>query len=108
MGCLLPPEVAAPVHTYTGWNLRSREAGAENELVGLRGSMIPLPTTNAVRQQTGDPRPSLEQLYGSHKQYLKLLSEKCHQLHDAGYLLEEDVDRSIKLTGQRTASLFDK
>lgn len=24
LGCLLPPEVAAPVATYTGWNVRSR------------------------------------------------------------------------------------
>jgi len=30
LGCLLPPEVAVPVATYTGWNLRRKGAGAEN------------------------------------------------------------------------------
>src|SRR5262249_2932269 len=32
LGTLLPAEVAVPLATYTGWNLRRREVGAEAQL----------------------------------------------------------------------------
>ena len=50
---LAEPEVAVPVATHTGWNLRRAEAGAENELVSLTGSYIPFPVTQAERERTG-------------------------------------------------------
>ena len=34
-GTLLLPAVAVPVATYTGWNLRHRSIGSENELLTL-------------------------------------------------------------------------
>ena len=57
LGSLLPAEVAVPLATFTGWNLRSRESGAENELVSLNGSYIPLPFSRARRQATGRSPP---------------------------------------------------
>jgi hypothetical protein len=50
LDCLLPPEVKVPIATYTGWNLRNKEAGAEGELVSLRGSYIPFAVTNVQRK----------------------------------------------------------
>src|SRR5262249_20271249 len=56
MGCLSPPEVRVPLATFTGWNLRTAAAGAENELVTLGGSYIPFARTRAEREAQQDPR----------------------------------------------------
>jgi hypothetical protein len=108
IGCLSPPEVAVPVATYTGWNLRSKEAGAENELVSLQGSYIPFPVSKADRQQSGDPRPSLEERYGTLEAYLDELETECRRLEKAGYLLLEDVRRTLSVQRDRVAPLFDQ
>lgn len=104
--CLSPPEVAVPVATYTGWNLRSAAAGAENELVSLRGSYIPFPVTAAERKRSGDPRRSLEERYGSLDEYLRRLKSACESLKKRGYLLDEDVTRTMTIQKQRVAPLF--
>lgn len=106
LGSLSPPEVAVPLATFTGWNLRRKEAGAENELVSLRGSYLPLPRTKAERERTGDPRLSLEERYGTAEEYVKQLTAKCRELHKAGYLLEEDLPRIIDRQRERAALAF--
>jgi hypothetical protein len=106
LGCLQPPEVAVPVATYTGWNLRRAEAGAEDELVGLVGSYIPFPATKAEREQTGDPRASLEERYGSHAEYLRRFTAECRRLQAAGWLVAEDAERLPNLHAERTRPLF--
>jgi Alpha/beta hydrolase domain len=104
--CLSPPEVAVPVATYTGWNLRSKAAGAENELVSLRGSYLPFPVTAAERKRSGDPRRSLEERYGSLDNYLRRLKAACLSLKRKGYLLDEDVVRTMRIQKERVAPLF--
>ena len=52
-GTLLPVEVAVPLATYTGWNLRRRDAGAEGMLVSLAGSYIPFARTKEERMCGG-------------------------------------------------------
>ncbi len=106
--CLSPPEVAVPVATYTGWNLRSREAGAENELVSLRGSYLPFPITKTDRVSNGDPRRSLDERYGTLQEYLAQLQAKCRELEKAGYLLGEDIERIQRMQHDRTAPLFEE
>src|SRR5262249_40420643 len=80
LGTLLPPEGAVPLATYTGWNLRRRDVGAEGMLVSLSGSYIPFPRTQAERQATGDPRPSLAARYGSFDEYHKQFAAACADL----------------------------
>lgn len=106
-GCLSPPEVAVPVATYTGWNLRRAEAGAENQLVSLVGSYLPFPIRRADREQTGDPRRSVEERYGTQAEYLKQLEIVCQRLRAAGYLLPEDIGRIVHVQRDRTAPLFE-
>jgi hypothetical protein len=108
LGCLSPPEVAVPVATYTGWNLRHKEAGAENELVSLQGSYLPFPVTKGDRQKTNDPRLSIEERYGTLDKYLAELEAKCRHLENAGYLLSEDVARTLSVHRKRVEPLFDK
>lgn len=106
--CLSPPEVQVPVATYTGWNLRNKAVGAENELVSLTGSYIPFPVTEKEKAQTGDPRDSLEKRYGNLEKYLKQLKSACLALKAKGYLLDEDVARTMNIHKQRVAPLFEK
>ncbi len=105
LGCLLPPEVAIPVATYTGWSLRNRDAGAEGELVGLNGSYIPFPKTQADRELSGDPRRSVVERYENQDQYLSLLRAECVRLATAGYLLDEDVDRIVSREASRQTAV---
>jgi hypothetical protein len=113
VGCLSPPEVAIPVATHTGWNLRSEEAGAENELLSLRGAYLPFATTTGERFQLNepngtDPRRSLEERYGSLDVYLTQLRSKCEELHRNRYLLEEDIDQIVDLQKSRMKNVFEK
>jgi hypothetical protein len=95
LGCLLPAEVAVPLATYTGWNLRRREAGAEAMLVSLSGSFIPFPRTKAERQASGDPRESIEERYGSFDEYRRRFAAACEDLVKRRYLLKEDAERLL-------------
>ncbi len=106
LGCLLPPEVAVPLATFTGWNLRSREAGAENELVGLKGSFIPFAKTKSDRMEVGDPRLSLEERFATLDEYQKQLRAYCKRLNKQRLLLDEDVPRIIKRQVERATPLF--
>jgi hypothetical protein len=95
LGTLLVPDVAVPLATYTGWNLRRAEVGAEGMLVGLMGSYIPLPKTNDERKATGDPRKSLEERYGSFDRYRGQYAAACDELVEQRYLLREDAEKLI-------------
>jgi hypothetical protein len=93
---LSPPEVAVPLATYTGWNLRRREVGAEGALANLLGSYIPFPKTAADRKETGDPRQSIQERYGSFDSYRKQFAAKCAEMVKGRYLLKEDADRAVE------------
>ncbi|MDZ4404410.1 alpha/beta hydrolase domain-containing protein [Prosthecobacter sp.] len=90
------PEVAAPLGTYTGWNLRSPQVGAETMLSPLDGMFVPFAKTKAEREKTGDPRLSLEERYPTRADYLSRLTEAAKKLQAEGFLLEEDVTRVIE------------
>jgi hypothetical protein len=105
LGTLLPPEVGVPLATFTGWNLRRRDFGAEAMLANLLGSYIPFAKTKAERLARGDPRPSLEERYGSFAAYRKQFADNCARLVKEEYLLEEDSQRLIAGCA-KSASLF--
>jgi hypothetical protein len=96
VGTLNLPDVAVPLATYTGWNLRKKEVGAENQLANLLGSYIPFPRTKAERDKTGDQRVSIEECYGSFDNYRKRYVEACDALVRGRYLLAEDANRLIE------------
>ena len=58
--------------------------------------MVPLPLTEAQREQSGDPRASVEKLYDSRDQYLQAASTAAKQLVGEGFLRPEDVDRALR------------
>ncbi|HEY5930178.1 MAG TPA: alpha/beta hydrolase domain-containing protein, partial [Burkholderiales bacterium] len=89
------PLVEAPVATLLGWNTRTPEFGGP-DLCDLLGSTIPLPKTKADAQAAGDPRPSLEELYGSHEGYVQKVGEAAKKLEAQRLMLPEDVELVIR------------
>ena len=83
------PEVAVPLGTYTGWNLRAPEFGASTMLSPLDGMFLPFARTAADR--AGDPRPSVQERYATRADYLDRLTRAALELQRAGFLLAEDV-----------------
>jgi hypothetical protein len=90
------PSVQVPLATLTGWNLRTREIGAPDELFSMAGSCIPFPRTRAEREKTDDPRLSIEERYASRQEYLEKIGAWARTLADRGYLLDRDVAVAVE------------
>jgi hypothetical protein len=84
----------APLGTYTGWNLR-RAGFGEGDLCYLVGSFFPFARTRAERLASGDPRPSLEERYGSHEGYVAAVKRAVAMAEREGFLLPDDAARLI-------------
>lgn len=93
---ILLPEIAAPLGTATGWNLRDDTYGDGGALAGLPGAWFPFAKTKAEREAKGDPRPSLEERYGDRGGYLEAVAESLLEGRAGGYLLDEDVTRLLE------------
>jgi hypothetical protein len=85
------PQIEVPVATYTPWNLRDPEIGAPTERVSFLGSYFPFARTQAEREESGDPRPSIEERYGSFEEYVGRYAEAAMALVERGFLLPEDL-----------------
>ena len=85
------PNVAVPLATYTGWNFRSPSIGLPDEVLPLTGSFIPFPVTKAAREAAHDPRPSIEERYGSRERYRALVTDAAAKLVQERYLRGEDA-----------------
>jgi len=95
------PELAVPLATYVGWNVRGPEGGAEGMLARWVGSCWPFPPTSADRQRTGDARRSVAERYPTPEVYLTRLQEAAHQLYRQRLLLKEDVGRIVEAARRR-------
>ena len=95
------PDISVPLATYTGWNLRHLDIGGPGQTLSLLGSTIPLPATQAERQATGDPRPSVEERYLSKEDYLGRVKQTAEALVQQGYVLAEDLATVAEQAGQR-------
>ncbi|HTZ68478.1 MAG TPA: alpha/beta hydrolase domain-containing protein [Roseiarcus sp.] len=87
------PDIAAPVATYTGWNLRKNPP---DEGCDASGMILPFARTKAERIANGDPRLSLEERYPDHDAYVRAVSESAQNLERRRLLLKEDVERYIR------------
>ena len=87
------PMVAAPLATYTGWNLRGRGHG-HGAMHEFTGSTIPFPESAEERAMTGDPRPAISERYADRDAYVAAISAAASVLSQARLLLAEDVTRA--------------
>ena len=93
------PDLTVPVATYSGWNLRHPDSGNPELYIGITGGLagwtLPFATNRTAREASGDPRPSIEERYGSREDYLQLVRKAAEDLTKEGYLLAEDVERVL-------------
>lgn len=95
MGGIRTVDIAAPVGTNTGWNLRA--AGPRGaDLCGLSGSFFPFATTKEERLAKGDPRLSLQERYKDHAGFVKAVEQAARRLVTERFLVEEDAQTMIK------------
>jgi hypothetical protein len=85
--------VQVPLATYIGWNQR-REGLMENELCGNWGAYFPFAKTAADRD--ADPRPSLQERYGTQAGYVAKVEEASQKLVSEGFLLPDDAARIVQ------------
>ncbi len=95
------PDVAVPMATLLGWNLRHPETGGEGQTHKTMGSTIPFALTKAEREESGDPRPSIEERYSSREDYLTQVRIAARELIGQGYMLEEDLATVVEQAGER-------
>lgn len=94
LGGVRYPDMQAPIATYIGWALR--KAGfAEGELMMTNGCIKAFARTKAEREQTGDPRLSIEERYPSHQAYIDIVKRAVHQLVQEGFMLPQDGEDYI-------------
>ncbi|MGW8265751.1 MAG: alpha/beta hydrolase domain-containing protein [Longimicrobiales bacterium] len=84
-------ELRVPLATYTPWNLRKGFSGSPEELTDFLGTFIPLSRTEEERAARGDPRPSIEVLYGTRESYLERVRAATRSLVREGFLLPGDA-----------------
>ncbi|HXE63024.1 MAG TPA: alpha/beta hydrolase domain-containing protein [Bryobacteraceae bacterium] len=84
----------APLATYLGWNVTA-SGYLKGRGCGFAGGMIPFPRTKAEREATGDPRPSIEERYGTHEGYVARVKAAAQQLVKERFLIQEDADRLV-------------
>jgi hypothetical protein len=89
---LLAPMVAAPLATYTGWNMRAR-GHAYGLLYRTEGSYVPFPETPQEREWSNDPRASILERYATAEDYVAAIVSAAENLAEEGYILEEDIAR---------------
>jgi hypothetical protein len=94
------PDIAVPLGTYTGWNLY-KAPFTEGELCDRDGTYMEFARTAAERTAKGDPRPSLEERYGSHGRYVAAVERAARDLVKQRLLLEEDAERYVKAAQAR-------
>jgi hypothetical protein len=89
------PNLAAPIGTHTGWNLR-REGFGEGDQCAGTGSFIPFAATRAERMAKGDPRLSLEERYADHAAYVSAVRAAADALVRDRLLLQADADEIVR------------
>ena len=85
----------APLATYLGWNITAGPSSAQydgrpfhaGQVCNYIGGMVPFAITKAQRLANDDPRPSLEERYGTHDGYVAAVKAAADNAACRGYLL---------------------
>lgn len=103
LGGVRLPEVAVPLATLTGWNLRAPERGAPDQIAEFYGSTFPLAKTKPARTAVHDPRPSIAERYAGREIYIERVTRAADELIRQRFVLPEDRDFVV----ERAARLWD-
>jgi len=81
----------APLGTYTGWNIIPSPSPYAGQQDSLTGGFWPFWDTKANRAAHNDPRPSLEERYGTHQGYVCAVTAAANRNVAKGFLLVSDA-----------------
>jgi hypothetical protein len=98
------PEVLIPLGTRVSFNTRNPAVGFPSATARWDGSFIPFPRSEAERQASGDPRPSLALRYASRADYETKLRTAAERVVAAGFLRTEELDSLVSEGG----ALYDR
>lgn len=87
-------QLQVPLGTYTGWNERA-DGYERGNGCGFAGGFIPFARTRAERIAGNDPRPSLEERYGTHAGFVEQVQKAVAAQRAAGLLRNEDAARLL-------------
>jgi hypothetical protein len=85
----------APLGTYTGWNIIPPPSPYAGQQDSLSGGYWPFQETKAARTSADDPRPSLEERYGTHAGYVCVVTAAANRSVEQGFLLVSDAGTLI-------------
>lgn len=97
------PDLTVPLGTHTGWNPRSEESGAADQLMSMEGFSRFFAPMQLERENVNDSRLSIQERYQDKQQYLTLVRKETDILVEQRYLLEQDVKKVL----MSCASLYD-
>jgi hypothetical protein len=98
------PDVAVPLATYTGWNVRHDcmgQGGLMTSGAPLFGTTLVFARTLADREASGDPRAAIDERYTSKADYLAKVRVVAEALVAQRCLLAEDITRVVKVADQK-------
>jgi hypothetical protein len=85
-------QLQVPLGTYTGWNERA-DGYEQGHGCGFSGGFLPFAPTRAQRLARNDPRPSLEERYGTHQGFVERVRAAVARQQQARFLLADDAAR---------------
>lgn len=93
------PDHALPIATFTGFNAK-KEKEKEKEKdkdapACVAGAAIPFAPDKAAREKNGDPRPSLNERYGSRAYFVATMRIVANKLVKERLLLPDDADAYV-------------
>ena len=83
------PDLKCPLAYHSGWNPRSPQIGASDELATFAGFSVFF------------PRQEIEARYGNQETYIDQVRECVESLIQAGFVLEDDRDWMINIARSR-------
>jgi hypothetical protein len=84
----------APLGTYLGWNLTA-SGFFKDQVCGFSGGYVPFVKTRTERLKTQDPRPSVEERYGTLEGYVCVVERAVAKAVSERFLLKDDGNRLI-------------
>jgi hypothetical protein len=88
-------QLMVPVGTYLGWNVQV-SGFSKGEGCGFAGGFIPFARTKAERLAAHDPRPSLQERYGTHERFVDRVRDAVESHRSAGWLTDRDAKRIVE------------
>jgi hypothetical protein len=84
----------APLGTYVGWNVVT-SGFRKGQFCALTGGYIPFAATAEERKAKHDPRPSIEERYGTHAKYVERVRATTMKQVRERFLLQDDAEKMI-------------